>query len=830
MNTATHHDRRTRQPGTMGTSAWPRAGRYAAAMAATQCALLAAIWQAQPRHAGAQAGPIVEVRAAPVGPPAAGPGEIKPSLQQDRASRPNGREEWHNYNGGVIPSQEPLNPTKWTIDEPVLLTYFRTCHGNGGRGKPPGTLGLKHEDGTIYGPWRTLPADGRGRELGMSWFVEPRVIVKPGTYTIVDSDPPSWANNDESNRCGYAVVQFYRLIGRVRTPNRLADGLVSLWTLDGHTRDLVGRNHATVKGNVMFTFAMAAAGARLDNPNAYVAVGPNPDLGSGDWTVSAWYRKVNENRDTMAIVGKGPWALLVGEGKVQLHVAGLASELSLSAPDKQVDASHHLAGTLDRKAKRLRLYLDGELKAETPVGDLGSLATDLPLAFGMRDRGKQAPPDRHLEGFVDDVSIWNRALSAEEIHLVYRSEGLRDMVAGIMSLTPALTRQADADLVLNCDGTKLLGTLEDESFTIATARGEVKIATSDLAGFAAADADSGTVWMLLEDGQAILGRPARASVAFRLPNGLEMKVPVKNIRQCSLRVREPKADAPAGKDAPSPRPMLAMLANGERLGCSAEAGELAIKADYGRVTVPFKALLRIEPPDLDPARPVRSVMLANGSIITGMIQSDEQGPKLRAGRETKIPLEAIDRLFSDGRSCDQSKHGTVLMRNGDRLVGEITDKTLTVETADGKMTFEPRCTWNIRPDDADKGVVKVRLWTGSDVTGRLAEKELSFSGGPDGTEMKLPVEKIASITTAGAMPPAGVAEQVLKLIVQLGAESYKDRQAATDSLIQMGPAIIPLLEKRSSDPDPEVRMRVQLILEKIRARMTEGPDSPRSVL
>ena len=60
------------------------------------------------------------------------------------------------------------------------------------------------------------------------------------------------------------------------------------------------------------------------------------------------------------------------------------------------------------------------------------------------------------------------------------------------------------------------------------------------------------------------------------------------------------------------------------------------------------------------------------------------------------------------------------------------------------------------------------------------------------------------------------------VVCQLGAESYKDRQAATEELVKMGPAIAPMLQKQLNVADMEIRPRIEDILE----RITSGKQPP----
>ena len=58
---------------------------------------------------------------------------------------------------------------------------------------------------------------------------------------------------------------------------------------------------------------------------------------------------------------------------------------------------------------------------------------------------------------------------------------------------------------------------------------------------------------------------------------------------------------------------------------------------------------------------------------------------------------------------------------------------------------------------------------------------------------------------------------VQKLITRLGAESFKDRESASNQLMQMGRRILPLLRQSKPDDDPEIDNRLRLIIRQLEA-------------
>jgi hypothetical protein len=115
------------------------------------------------------------------------------------------------YNGNVAGvSNNPENPTVFTIGNERLITSIMNYHYFNG-GALPGTISLRHSDGTVYGPWHTWGLVGQGGVVNAYWAFYPLVKIKPGTYTVIDSDPSTWSHNYESNYCGFTWIRAMKL-------------------------------------------------------------------------------------------------------------------------------------------------------------------------------------------------------------------------------------------------------------------------------------------------------------------------------------------------------------------------------------------------------------------------------------------------------------------------------------------------------------------------------------------------------------------------------------------------------------------------------------------
>ncbi|HUT61043.1 MAG TPA: hypothetical protein VNA25_24615, partial [Phycisphaerae bacterium] len=351
----------------------------------------------------------------------------------------------------------------------------------------------------------------------------------------------------------------------------------------------------------------------------------------------------------------------------------------------------------------------------------------------------------------------------------------------------------------------------------------VKIPAAAVVGVVPAGGQS-QAWVLLTDGQSVFGALAEPEIRIELSAGSELKVPLGSLRQCGFRITEDKPIV-----APKRAAML-LLASGERLAWESLGQTLHLQTAFGRAALPAGGLLRIDSAGL-PGGPFRA-MTANGSTLTGMLAEEQVRLKLALGPELAVPPERLRSLTFDANAVRSEVDATMILRSGDRLLGRVLQDRLTVQTEFGEVKLPPGSVNGLRFDANRPGAVSAVAWDGARVEGRLGAKAVEFQVGAGGPRLSVLVGQIVSIERSVALPPPDVLRKIEALIVKLGAASYKHREAATQDLIAMGKAIVPLLKKHRNDPDPEVRQRIELILEKLapESGKKESPQRDRLII
>ncbi len=201
----------------------------------------------------------------------------------------------------------------------------------------------------------------------------------------------------------------------------LQDGsLIGHWTLDdgvGATAvDSAASNDGTVN-NVTWTTGPLGGALELDGTNGYVSVPSTPTLQlTSALTIAGWVKGdvlwgMGTDVDIIARKGDGDpnnYQFAIKNGLATMFLddsdsAGLSGNTVLSSGHW-----YHVAATWD--GSEVRIYVDGVLDKDPPDLRGGTIGTDTrPLYIGGRGTSDV------LDGIVDDVRIYNRALSAAEV-------------------------------------------------------------------------------------------------------------------------------------------------------------------------------------------------------------------------------------------------------------------------------------------------------------------------------------------------------------------------------------------------------------------------------
>jgi len=370
-----------------------------------------------------------------------------------------------------------------------------------------------------------------------------------------------------------------------------------------------------------------------------------------------------------------------------------------------------------------------------------------------------------------------------------------------------LDRSNSSDVVRNRHGDPIYGTITNESFRLETLFGPITMPAGDVIGLAAGGGGDRHFRALLTGGQILAGQMAAdANVVLKLPAGGTLRVPFAAMEQCAFRVSKQR---PEETEFAGP---LLVLRTGDRVAFDPAGVALTFRTRHGVVRLAPEQLLTVA---LDKeGNGVHRATFLNGSQLAGILEPDRLSLTLKLGPKCTVDRNLLLAIRFAEEEQTNSALDTVLLSNGDELFGRIAAKRLTLATRYGEATLEPVNVAAISLSRTHLGRAAVRLWDGSVLRGQFRADTLPFEISP-GPTLAIYVGQYVRIDRSQALPPEKVRKQLLQWIGQLGAESYQDREAATKGLVKMGKGVLPMLREHLDASDPEVRQRIQEVIERL---------------
>ena len=239
------------------------------------------------------------------------------------------------------------------------------------------------------------------------------------------------------NRCRIVVLAVAMLFLFLCAPNtyatagavNLTRGLVGRWTFDegkgAIAGDVSGRNnHGKIMGGAKWAKGKIGGALEFDGSDDFVSI---PNEGAFDFTggvtVSAWIRVESFTKPWQAIVTKGDRAWRLHRANEAKSVGFACSDLSrrevgdlLGKADVADGQWHHVAGVLD--GDKALIFVDG-VRDTSGASSPRISVNDYPVLIGAN--AERA--GRLFHGLIDDVRIYDRTLSVDELRALANEGG-----------------------------------------------------------------------------------------------------------------------------------------------------------------------------------------------------------------------------------------------------------------------------------------------------------------------------------------------------------------------------------------------------------------------
>jgi concanavalin A-like lectin/glucanase superfamily protein/PKD domain-containing protein len=223
-----------------------------------------------------------------------------------------------------------------------------------------------------------------------------------------------------------------------------APGMRNWWPGDGNAADVIGGHNGTLQNGA--TYATGLVGQAFSFNDAYqqyVKVPHSADLDlKNALTIEAWVMKTGGcaplncfivakgNQDFSANTQNGRYGLLIynpmyGPGRdsrVALSFnTGIWQDVVYGTTKIQDNTWYHVAGTWD--GSTAKIYVNGALEnSAAKTGTILDTTNNGSLTIGAEIFADGwIPQGEYFHGSIDEVEIFNRALTAEEIRSIYRA-------------------------------------------------------------------------------------------------------------------------------------------------------------------------------------------------------------------------------------------------------------------------------------------------------------------------------------------------------------------------------------------------------------------------
>ena len=161
----------------------------------------------------------------------------------------------------------------------------------------------------------------------------------------------------------------------------------------------------------------------FDGTDDYLTSSSVPSIGTGDFSVSFWiYRIADSGADEYIMYSDAAtdWSILIRGTDDKMRFVGPWADLSLGTV--ATGAWEHWVFTVDRDDKS-KWYKNGSYLDQKTISDTTNFSTS-PVAFTIgRDNGSTY----NLNSRLDEISIWNVALSASNVTTLYNSGDPTDL-------------------------------------------------------------------------------------------------------------------------------------------------------------------------------------------------------------------------------------------------------------------------------------------------------------------------------------------------------------------------------------------------------------------
>jgi hypothetical protein len=193
----------------------------------------------------------------------------------------------------------------------------------------------------------------------------------------------------------------------------LIDNCVAYYKLDGNYNDATGTNNGDATSGVSYNASYGKIGQGMSVTAGYIGIPDNNSLDmSGNMTISCWaqYRGGSGYRTIISKRGTN-WEMGINASHIPYWYDG--ANVRVASTALTIDTWYHIVGVVT--SGNVQIYLNASADGSAQS------VTMTPNTAKVYIGGVDATVGQPWYGYIDEIGIWSRALSTDEITSLYNS-------------------------------------------------------------------------------------------------------------------------------------------------------------------------------------------------------------------------------------------------------------------------------------------------------------------------------------------------------------------------------------------------------------------------
>ncbi|MGI9066294.1 MAG: tandem-95 repeat protein [Pyrinomonadaceae bacterium] len=286
---------------------------------------------------------------------------------------------------------------------------------------------------------RVQASDGAGGSAVSSANVTVKNVNPSAAINGAPATSPEGTQINLSSTVNDAGVPDTHTLSWSVTKGAQPTGLISWWRGEGNAQDSAGANHGQNTGAVAFVPGKAGQAFSVNGSN-YINVPNQVYAVTNGGTVEFWFNRAADLGGNQVMVGsyngsRAAPTIYFHENTLQWDFGSVLGVFPLDGTNQFIVPSlnrwYHVAFTYDSNFN-VKMYLDGVLVSS---GQQSAPLTDADLLDSFRIGAFQGPAG-NFSGLLDEVKIYNRALSAAEVVAASGSSVVATGSGASFSFTP----------------------------------------------------------------------------------------------------------------------------------------------------------------------------------------------------------------------------------------------------------------------------------------------------------------------------------------------------------------------------------------------------------